>query len=166
MIVHHWFTRLWERWSERGSAEAPEYDGHARPALRYNSRYRWTLAAFFVLLAALCWSAWAHPETYRDDPAWLLWAVRISLTITIVIGVGELADAFRWSASMTGTELVIERPFRKPQHIAWEDVTTVIEDPRKRELRIVHLAGESRISYHVHGLKQLRLRLQAFILHV
>jgi hypothetical protein len=164
-IFHRWLTRLWERWAERGSADAPGYDAQAQPVYRYNLRYRLTLAACFVLAVWLCWYAWSYPEAYRDRPAWLLWGVRIGLTLTVVVGIGEVADGFRWSASVRGTELVIERPFRRAQHIPLAGIRGLFEDPRKRELRIVHAAGESRISYHVNGLPQLRLRLQSFTAH-
>jgi hypothetical protein len=160
-IFHRWLTRLLERWAERGAAEMPPHDGAIHPVYRYNGRYRVTLLLFFVLLLGLCWYSWAYPEEFRGKPVWLLWFVRVALTGTVVVGIGELAQAFRWSATTTSSELVINDTLGRQQRVRWSDITDVIDDRGKRQLRVRHTAGESRISYHVHGLPQLRRLLES-----
>jgi hypothetical protein len=161
-IFHGWLTRRWERWTEGGSSDAPIVDGTIEPKLRYNARYRWSMVAGFLLVAWLCWYGWAHPEAFADDPAWVLWFVRVGLSVTVLIGIGELVQAFRWSVVVGDSELVITRTTGKRERLAFSEIEAVVEDAKKRELVLIGPHGrESRISYQAHGLAYLRRRLQS-----
>ncbi|HEY0156762.1 MAG TPA: hypothetical protein VGF28_05660 [Thermoanaerobaculia bacterium] len=158
LIFDRLLARLWERWAERGTSRFAADASNAQPVHRYNGRYRWTLAAGFILLVSLCVYAWTTPEAFQDRAAWVLWFVRAALTVTVVIGAAELAHAFRFAAYSTTEGLVVRRAFGKRQLVRWSNIDRIVDDPEKRELRIIHADGESRISYQVHGVAQLRER--------
>lgn len=161
-ILQHWFARAWQRWVRAGTTEEPERTfGDLSPTLRHNLRQRISILLFFPLLLSLCVYSWIRPEEFEGRSPWLLWFVRVALTVTNAIGVWEAAEAFRHKIEVGESGLTITPPLSRTRQLAWADISLVLEQPRKERLVLVSRSGERYpISEYLNGFNHLRARLR------
>jgi hypothetical protein len=159
-----WGTNLWRKWVSAGRRihVAPE-EASLVWVLSHNGRYRFSLAAIFVLFAAVYLLAFVWDDVLANEPMWKRLLIQYGYLAIVGLSCYSVASAFFDRVEISEHSLTIRTLFLPTVTVQWEEIRSLSSSSSLNRENIVLLtnAGSKRkISLFMNGLGTFRTFLE------